>query len=280
MGRTRSRFRAHRRSHKTLGDLQHGLGSRGLPRHLYRTFLVLSLGGIVKNVRVYTSEFGKKRLAEEDKLGPEELRKRDDGSDEHSSEEDLDAEEIDRRAMEKVRRYQVNKLKYYYAVAEFDGAGSANKVYEECDGSEYELSATRFDLRFIPDDMEFDEGPVSTCDAMPDPDSYKPKVFMTSALQQGKVELTWDETDPERLAAMKRAFEKDDDDDDDKEARALIASESEDDEEEKKASEDEDDTNDAIAKYKALLGEISEKEKKKEEEEGNMEVVFGSSSTS
>jgi hypothetical protein len=36
---------------------------------------------------------------------------------------------------------------------------------------------------------------------------YKPKEFMTTALQQGKVELTWDETDPERKAAMKRAFE-------------------------------------------------------------------------
>lgn len=79
------------------------------------------------------------------------------------------------------------------------------QVYSECDGAEYELSATRFDLRFIPDEMSFsDEDLTAKCDAAPDPDSYKPKSFMSTALQLGKVDLTWDETDPERMAAMRR----------------------------------------------------------------------------
>ena len=55
--------------------------------------------------------------------------------------------QLDLKAMERVRKYQVTRLKYYYAVAEFDTAETGNKVYEECDGTEYELSATRFDLR-------------------------------------------------------------------------------------------------------------------------------------
>jgi hypothetical protein len=47
-------------------------------------------------------------------------------------------------------------------------------VYEECDGMEYELSATRFDLRFVPEEMEFGEA-TSSATGPPDPEKYKPK---------------------------------------------------------------------------------------------------------
>ena len=65
----------------------------------------------------------------------------------------------------------------------------------------------RFDLRYIPDDMSFTTPATDSCTAAPDPSKYQPKIFQTTALQQQKVELTWDETDPNRGKAMKRAFE-------------------------------------------------------------------------
>lgn len=54
----------------------------------------------------------------------------------------------------------------------FDSA-TAEVLYEECDGTEFELSGNVLDLRYIPDDMEFDQEPHSVATELPASGLYK-----------------------------------------------------------------------------------------------------------
>ncbi|KAF4075375.1 hypothetical protein AMELA_G00233950 [Ameiurus melas] len=96
-------------------------------------------GGAVLSVTIYPSEFGKERLKAEQAQGPLELT---------SLPDDPDADTEDQRIYrEKVRDYQFKRLRYYYAVVECDSPETAAKIYEECDGFEYESSCSTLDLR-------------------------------------------------------------------------------------------------------------------------------------
>jgi len=51
-----------------------------------------------------------------------------------------------------VRKYELQKLRYYFAVAEMSSVRASEVLYQELDGVELEHSAMAFDLRFVPDD--------------------------------------------------------------------------------------------------------------------------------
>jgi hypothetical protein len=158
--------------------------------------------GAIMNVSVYPSTFGLERMALESSIGPVGLFQKsksvadESGPTQGSSElgGDLD--------VEKVRQYEKDKLKYYYAVITCESTKTGIAVYNECDGMEYETSSNVLDLRFVPNDTKFERKPRDTADTIPR--NYKPPAwFATKALQQSNVKLSWDGSDDERDDRLK-----------------------------------------------------------------------------
>jgi hypothetical protein len=62
--------------------------------------------------------------------------------------------------MEKLRQYQLERLRYYYAIATFTTVAAAQLVHDELNGTEFERTANILDLSYVPDGMEFAEDEV------------------------------------------------------------------------------------------------------------------------
>ncbi|KAL0332870.1 UNVERIFIED_CONTAM: Pre-rRNA-processing protein esf1 [Sesamum calycinum] len=171
----------------------------------------LPKGGQILSVAVYPSEFGLKRMEAEAIHGPIGLYDDDDEKDDDDGEDD----EIDNK---KLRAYELSRLSflnstalarrhvfgewYYYAVVECDSSATADYLYKTCDGLEFERSANKLDLRFIPDSMDFKHQPRDV--ATEAPADYEGLDFQTRALQHSNIHLTWDEDEPQRAKMFKR----------------------------------------------------------------------------
>ncbi|KAJ9644603.1 pre-rRNA-processing protein esf1 [Coniosporium tulheliwenetii] len=257
--------------------------------------------GRILSVEVYPSEFGRERIEREQLEGPPReifaaAGKRgltgDDEEDESEDErikKDLLAEDTGEEFnAPALRAYQLERLRYYYAVLTCSSAATAKALYDAMDGREYLSSANFFDLRFIPDGVSFeDDKPRDRCDRVPD--GYRPKEFVTDALTHSKVKLTWDADDNNRKEVQKRAFSRAEIDEND--LKAYVGSDSSDDEEVDEEEEKEDAANgfsiglkgkkDKAAALRALLGlSGSEPKKTKKTKEsapvGDMQITFSS----
>jgi hypothetical protein len=265
--------------------------------------------GRILSVAVYPSEFGRERMEREEMEGPpkeifrgskakgSEDEDEDEKEDEDSEDEDErikkdmlredKGEEFDSTAL---RNYQLDRLRYYYAIIHCSSPAVAEQIYADMDGREYLSSANFFDLRFVPDEVSFDDKPRDICDSTPK--DYKPNEFVTDALTHSKVKLTWDAEDTQRKEVQKRAFSRREIDENDLQAYIGSASESDEESEDEPFLDEENDDavsmtskstvnqqarRDALRAALGLGSEPSKERRRKKGDQGpvgNMQVSF------
>jgi hypothetical protein len=98
--------------------------------------------------------------------------------------------------VEALRKYEKNKMKYYYAVIYTNSPKTSKSIYEEFNGIEFELSGCQINLSYIADDIEFSQKAKESCSVVPQNYQFDKAQRLNKALSQSMPKLTWDQTDP------------------------------------------------------------------------------------
>lgn len=123
--------------------------------------------------------------------------------------------------------------------------------------------------------------PKEVCNKLPDLTKYKPHLFTTTALQQAKVNLTWDETDPRRSELVNKLKTNPKSEIDDNDLQKYVAFSSEDEHSENennqsvKENNEDSGSKNPIDKYKELLQNIQEEEEKRAIKDTELEISWG-----
>ncbi|KAI3631712.1 hypothetical protein MIR68_010185 [Amoeboaphelidium protococcarum] len=198
-------------------------------------------GGSVLKVAVYKSSFGKQRLAEEELYGPpkeifntSQIGKADD--DQSDNDEEYQSEDLENQLpsdgqndkllqnssheetfnVVALRKYQLERLRYYYAIITCDSKETSSAIYQECDQLEFEHSTTQLDLRFVPEEEQFNEDDIRDQCSFEDFDQanqknsrsiiteLRNKANQTNYLGFSAVKCSWDDDAPERKVMKKK----------------------------------------------------------------------------
>lgn len=121
---------------------------------------------------------------------------------EYLSDDDFQLDENDNgENMAQLRKYEVQKMDYFYAIVYCKSSQTAARIIEENQDMEFELTNLRLNLYIVPDDLEFPYAPKDVAEDVPanyDFDSSR----ISRALNHSTVKLSWDQTDPKRAAKL------------------------------------------------------------------------------
>jgi len=177
--------------------------------------------GFIKSVTVYPSDFGLQRMKEEELEGPKHIWKTD-----RVPENDKEREILEKTILDadqpwifrenenedidpiKLRQYEKDRLKYYYAIIDCDSVRTAKTLYDECNGMEFELTSIKIDLSYVPDGLQFPHPPKEVCTEIPA--TSKVHNFLNRAVNHTNVKLTWEEPKPDRFDSLFKNLKEED----------------------------------------------------------------------
>jgi len=160
--------------------------------------------GSVDKVSVYPSDYGLEQMAQENKSGPSGAIFDSVASKPQPAVEDENEDVANSAQVEALRRYQMQRTKYYYAVAECDSVQTASWLYDQLDSMEADgICLGTLDLRFVPDDLEFPHEPDNFATEVPK--RYQaPDMAEKGTLGHTKVQCTWDDAPIKRKRDLMR----------------------------------------------------------------------------
>ena len=216
-------------------------------------------GGSVEKVSLYKSDFGIERMKLEQEQGPmPEVQ----GSSLSKKAAKVTGDTLDQPEGAvnegwQIRQYELERLKYYYSVIEFDSGKTADVVYSNLNSYEIQSTGIKIDLRAVPDDLVFPREPEEVCTEMPGKASNLD--FLFKARKHTNVELTWEKAEKGNKNAF--LFELENEEDQDRvDLTGIIASDDlEDDSDEEGGEEAKEARRDPKEVRARLLGSASNK---------------------
>lgn len=165
-------------------------------------------GGTIQKVQIYPSQYGIDTMKQDALQGPpkdmftlskQKSKRRGYGRNEKGeqdpefmSDDEFKLDENDDGVnMAQLRKYEVNKMRYYYAVVVCDKRRTASKIIAEFDGFELELTNLRLTLSIIPEDLEFPHPFKDEATEVPANYTFS-GARISRALNHSTVRLSWD----------------------------------------------------------------------------------------
>ena len=107
--------------------------------------------------------------------------------------------------MAQLRKYEVRKMDYFYAIVHCNTRKTASKIISENQDLEFELTNIRLQLYIVEDSMEFPYDPKDVATEIPANYSFD-QSKISRALNHSTVKLSWDQSDPKRAAKLQSNY--------------------------------------------------------------------------